>query len=487
MPETIVATPVAHSAAAPSEGAATAEPTPPSYTLLLVDDESAVLGALRRLFRTPGYRVLQATSGEDALAVLAVETVDLVISDMRMPEMDGAQLLDQVRQRYPAVTRLLLTGYADIHSTIAAINRGEIQRYIAKPWDDADLLLIVRDALARKELEAQNRELLRLTQQQNAELAQLNHTLEDRVQARVAEIKQVADMLDASYDELNQTFNVAMAVFSGMLEMRQDGIAGHARRVAELARRVAVRLQFSANAENEVYLAALLHDIGKLGFPDSMLGKPTSLYTPEEISRYHRHPEAGETALMPMPKLHGVAHLIRQHHERPDGYGFPDGLIGHQIQPGALVIAAASDYDGLVHGGAAPQRYLMQDALDLMLPLAGKHYDKAVMAALDAVLREIEPPPVNEYLVLPHELKAGMKLARDLLTPKGTLLLPKGLMFNVKLILQVQKFASSAAVELALYMVKDRVAPPQTPGPTPDPTPSMAPAALVAPQAMAGV
>ena len=439
------------------------EAATPSHTLLLVDDEPSVLSSLRRLFRGSGYRVLQAQSGDEALQLLKLEPVDLVISDMRMPEMDGAQLLDQVRQRHPTVTRILLTGYADINSTIAAINRGEVHRYISKPWDDVDLQLIVKEALSRQELEKQNRELLRLTQTQNEELNRLNTTLEDRVKARVAEIQQVSDMLDAAYDELSQTFTVAMTVFAGMMEMRQTGIAGHSRRVAELARRVAVQMKLDANTENEVYLAGLLHDIGKLGFPDSMLGKPTSMYSPEEKSRYHKHPEAGEAALMPLPKLHGVGHIIRQHHERPDGYGFPDGLIGHQVHVGALIIGAVSDYDGLVHGGAAPQTYVMEDALKLMNGVAGKHYDKAVMAALDSVVRELEPPPVDEYLVLPHELKAGMRLSRDLLSPKGTLLLPKNLVFNAKLILQIQKFSSAATVELALYIVKDRVAPPKTP------------------------
>jgi len=453
------------------EPAVATEPAPPSHTLLLVDDEPSVLSALRRLFRGSDYRVLLAGSGDEALQMLVLEPVDLVISDMRMPEMDGAQLLEQVRQRHPATVRILLTGYADINSTIAAINRGEVHRYISKPWDDVDLQLIVKEALSRRELEQENRELLRITQAQNEELNSLNATLEDRVKARVAEIKQVADMLDAAYDELSQTFTVAMTVFAGMMEMRQTGIAGHSRRVADLARRVAVQMKLDANAENEVYLAGLLHDIGKLGFPDSMLGKPTSMYAPEEISRYHKHAEAGETALMPLPKLHGVAHIIRQHHERPDGYGFPDGLIGHQIQVGALIIGAVSDYDGLVQGGVAPQTYAMEDALTLMQGLAGKHYDRAVMAALGSVVRELEPPPVDEYLVLPHELKAGMRLARDLLSPKGTLLLPKKLVFNTKLILQIQKFSSAATVELALYIVKDRLSPPKSPPtlPTPDP------------------
>ena len=115
-------------------------------TLLCVDDEANILSALKRLFRPHGYRVLTALSGEQGLKLLGETGVDLVISDMRMPEMDGASFLEQVRQRWPDTMRILLTGYSDITSTIAAVNRGEIYRYIAKPWLDDDVLLAVRQA-----------------------------------------------------------------------------------------------------------------------------------------------------------------------------------------------------------------------------------------------------------------------------------------------------------------------------------------------------
>ena len=157
---------------------------PPPPTVLLVDDEPSVLSALRRLFRTQGYRIEQATGGADALALMRNTPVDLVVSDMRMPGMDGAAFLAQVRTLYPMAARILLTGYADITSTIAAINDGAIHRYISKPWDDNDLLLVVGDALQRRGLELENSRLLALTQSQNQALTTLNLVLEARVAER---------------------------------------------------------------------------------------------------------------------------------------------------------------------------------------------------------------------------------------------------------------------------------------------------------------
>ena len=121
--------------------------------VLVVDDEAGILSALKRLFRPVGYKVLTAESGAAALEILAAEHVDLIISDMRMPGMTGAQFLAQAKASYPDIVRILLTGYSEVGSTIAAINEGGIYHYLPKPWDEHDLLLTVKRALANgKEL-----------------------------------------------------------------------------------------------------------------------------------------------------------------------------------------------------------------------------------------------------------------------------------------------------------------------------------------------
>ena len=171
-------------------------------TLLLVDDEPSILSALRRLFRPHGYRIFTAESGAAGLAILEQESIDLIISDMRMPEMDGATFLKQVRQRWPQAMRILLTGYADITSTVSAINEGEIYRYIAKPWDDTEMLTVVREATERQRLESENRRLTALTQAQNEELKSLNASLEQKVAERTAELRQALSFVEQAHGEL---------------------------------------------------------------------------------------------------------------------------------------------------------------------------------------------------------------------------------------------------------------------------------------------
>jgi response regulator RpfG family c-di-GMP phosphodiesterase len=157
-------------------------------TLLFVDDEANILSALKRLFRPHGYRIFTAGGGAEGLEIMARESVDLVVSDMRMPEMNGAQFLEQVRLNWPETVRILLTGYAEIGATIDAINKGQIYRYISKPWEDNDIVIAVQHALERKLLQREKQRLELLTKKQNEELRELNESLEDKVKARTEEV-----------------------------------------------------------------------------------------------------------------------------------------------------------------------------------------------------------------------------------------------------------------------------------------------------------
>lgn len=425
-------------------------------TVLTVDDEPSVLSALRRVFRAQGITTLQATSAAEGLALLKTHPVDLVISDMRMPEMDGARFLERVRAHDESIVRILLTGYADMSSTIAAINKGAIHRYIAKPWDDQDLVLVVREALTRRSLEQKNAELTALTQRQNALLRDANQNLESRVAARTAELQQINDMLDAAYEDLDNTFVLAVNVFSSLMELR-GGHPGHARRVADLSRETAKRLGLPEREVRDIQLAALIHDIGAIGFPDAMLSKPISTYTAEEHQRYRRHPVEGETALMALSQLQGVAKIVRQHHERVDGKGFPDGLAGADITMGARIVAAASDLDELTHGALGELNQSVERAHSMLTGGIDTRYDGAVVNTLLKVASDLAASAKDHVHIGVRDLRPGMVLARAVLSAKGATLLAAGYVFDERVVKQVTAFSMKEGVQLTLWVRRDSI------------------------------
>lgn len=419
--------------------------------VLFVDDEAPILSALRRLLRPLGYRILMAESGAAGLELLAHEEVDLVVSDMRMPQMDGAQFLEQVRLRFPKVQRMLLTGYADMNSTIAAINRGEIHRYIAKPWDDQDLLLAVREGLSRRRLEQENLRLTELAQAQNAQLAAANASLEARVKARTAEIEQINGMLEQAYAQLEQNFLLSMDVFAGLLELRQSGAAGYSRQVAQLARSMGEMMKLPARDVQDVYVAGLLHEIGKFSLPDALLTKPFSSLTSEEQVRYRKHALAAEATLMPLAELQRVARLVRLQQERFDGNGYPDGLAGDELPVAAQILALAAEYQALSEGRLSLRRPTAKEAAQTVMGFSGTHYSEPVVQAFKDVLNR-EANRANDRLIDASELRPGMVLARDLLSPKGSLLLAAGFRFDPRVVRQIHEYVRREGSKLTLHV-----------------------------------
>jgi response regulator RpfG family c-di-GMP phosphodiesterase len=429
----------------------------PAARILCVDDEQNILSSLRRLLRGEGYQIFVAEGGQAGLDLLAVESIDLVISDMRMPEMDGACFLEHVRSKWPDTIRILLTGYADVHSILDAINRGEIYRYITKPWHDADFLLTIRHALERKELERDKLRLEAITHQQNEQLRELNANLESKVQTRTQELKTAMDSLLGANQKLKTSFLTSIKIFSSLIEMRDSSLAGHSRKVADLARRIANKMGLNANETQEIFIAGLLHNIGKIAFSDDLLAMPVNTMNAENLGKYRKYPTRGEQLLMPLEDLQETAKIIRAQQERFDGEGYPDHLSGFNVPLGSRILAIAGDYFNLQIGTLLQRKLRPEEAHVVIMQNSGKRYDPLVAKAFDELLHGVsavatESAPVKnsngvgvEKVVGTGDLRPGMIISQDIISRDGYLLLSADHTFDEKMIRQIREFEASPA------------------------------------------
>lgn len=387
--------------------------------VLLVDDEPKVLSALKRLLHRERFDVVTTTSPEDVPSLMGEASYAVVVSDHRMPGMEGPELLEKVREASPDTIRIMLTGCADVQTAMEAINRGAVYRFLTKPWNDEELRITVRQGVSQYELVSENRRLEGLIQKQNEELKDLNQNLERKVELRTEEISR----LNA---ELEKSFVGSVQVLAGLAEMHSTVIGSHSKRVRALSKEVAARLGLSGRDLFQVEIAAALHDIGKIGISPDILRKPEASLGRHEQAVYQRHPVQGEAVVRMVPDLGEASRLIRHHHERFDGRGFPDHLQGHKIPVGSRVIAAVDAYDKALNTRSLFASATPEKALRFVRGRVNDCFDLEVASALSHCLKEgnVALEDGVEVEVRLADLREGMVLSRELRTSRGVLLLP---------------------------------------------------------------
>ena len=427
-------------------------------TVLLVDDEESILNSLRRLLRGQPYDVKLATSGEQALAQMAEGPVDLVMSDARMPGMDGATLLAQINQHHPSTVRILLTGYADPSAIIKAVNDGQIHRYISKPWNDDELLMTLRQALDHQHSERERQRLELLARRQNAQLRLLNNDLEKRVAARTPELQQTADMLDLAYEELKHSYVTGTEVFSMLANLRLPPAKQTNRQIIELVRCYCRVHALDEAISRDLAMAAALYNIGKLSWPDSMIVAPSDQLMHGDRDRYRDYPRQSEALLMTLEPMKDAARLILHHQEHWDGSGFPDRLKGEAIPFGARLLKLAVDFVELQRGLILERQMNSDEALLYLHKYAGRLYDPALLeyfvqvcASLHSDLTLVDP---EVQVCTTRDLAPGMVLARNLNADNGMLLLNAGKVLSAAL---VEKLVAFESMEGGKYCIFVRV------------------------------
>jgi putative two-component system response regulator len=318
-----------------------------------VDDDAQVRQVLTRVIATHGLSPMEASSGAEALSVLKhVGEVPLCISDIYMPEMDGVTFLREALQRYPDMAIIMLTGMAEVNTAVECLKLGALD-YISKPVMVEEVRARLDKALEKRRLVLENR-----FYQQSLEL-----------RVRDLDRKNRASLING----------VQMLVHA--LEAKDAYTSGHSSRVSRYAVKTAVLFGFADDALEHIRLGGELHDIGKIGTREAILNKPGAL-TPQEFEHIKEHSVLGEKILAPfLSQSPSVLRVVRSHHERMNGSGFPDGLRGNKIPLEARIVAVTDAFDAMTTNRAYRPPREVPDAIDELRRCCDTLFDPQVVEA----------------------------------------------------------------------------------------------------------
>jgi response regulator RpfG family c-di-GMP phosphodiesterase len=391
-------------------------PEPAMHRILIVDDEDIVLVALRETLKREGYEVATAPDGILGLERVKKESFSVILSDQQMPNMTGLEFLSQVKRIQPDATRILITAVLSLNTVIDAINKGEIYRFIVKPWLREELLATIKNAVQRYELICRNAVLQATTLAMNDKLSQLNKSLAEQV-SRVAEQNQQLGKLNEALEQnLQRSINLCLRT----METFYPVLGSQARRVYEICKVLAQSLRLPPDQRQILEVSAWLADVGLVGVSRQLIKRwheePFTLNEAEQTVIEH-HPVLGQELAAFVQPLESVGPVIRAHHERFDGTGYPDQLAGDSIPWLGRLLAVAVSY--------AECRYEGPAALEAIKLGSGTAFDPDAVRALMRGLPNATVPRRQREVLL-SELEPGMVLAKGIYTAAGLLLIPEG-------------------------------------------------------------
>lgn len=329
-----------------------------SGLVLAVDDEPAIRAVIKRFLERTGHRVDTATSSEEAMEQLALTRYDVVLTDLKMTGATGLDLLEEIRSRWPETRTILMSGQAEAADAAIAIEHG-IDRLLLKPFDLEVLRAAVERALAER-----------------------------RAQTNVAKDRNLLDEMARQRETTSRSWILRAAqALATAVEAKDSYTAGHAARVTAYALAIA---EVTGGIDTTSFrLAGQLHDVGKIGVPDAVLNKPGK-FTEQETSAIRKHPEIGTRILEPLIDDPIVIGVVRSHHERWDGHGYPDGLSGEETPLEARILAVADTLDAMSSNRAYRDGLPWDVALAEIRRCGGTQFDPGVVGAFERALPTLD-------------------------------------------------------------------------------------------------
>ncbi|MBU2600316.1 response regulator [bacterium] len=332
-----------------------------SKKILIIDDNEDTGQVLSFALQDRGYKVEIALTGRESLEKLKQKCFNLSLIDMKLPDIEGIELLKSLRKSYPEMVEVVITGHASLENSVKALNAGA-WAYITKPFQMEEVLITLKEALEHQQLTVENKKLIK------------------KLKEEIVMHKNLEKERQQNLRELEKTMDGAIEAISLIIESRDPYTAGHQKRVANLACTIAREMGVSEKRIKGLYLAGLIHDLGKIHIPAEILSSP-SLLTEAEYSMFKVHPQIGYDILKHIEFPWPIANIILQHHERIDGSGYPHGFHDDDILLEAKILAVADVVDAITSHRPYRPALGIERALEEIFCHQDTLYDSAVVNA----------------------------------------------------------------------------------------------------------
>jgi len=429
--------------------------------LLMLDDQEDILKSLTRVLRKE-YQLVGFTRGEDALDYLNQHPVDLILSDMRMPQMNGAQFLAASRAIQPNAVRLLLTGYSETEAAVEAINQGGIHTYLSKPWDNQALRLSLSKAAEFYLLQQERNRLLQTLADKNRQLKEANTSLEQKVTQRTKSLVVTNERLEKLLTSHRSLYKDLLAMLSMAVGYRKGNASGNLERLAMQSRKVALQLELSDRQASLVQISALLHNVGLLATSCEEIATPSvAAVAPNRAGQVGvSQPDKQKLALtektlqmlQSLNRFQSHQAVIRHLDENYDGSGVPAHLCAEDIPIESRIIRVVRDYENMLAGECDKTLVAPRAARQQLRQGCGAVYDPRVV---DAFLTVQHERPQNEtgdleYCIGVEELQPGQVLSRDLVLSNGNTMLTSGSTLTTSSVERIREYARQRNEPLAV-------------------------------------
>lgn len=436
------------------------EPTETSPCILIVDDEPYVLRAIQRLLKSLSVEVLVASDGMQAIQELRQNSgVAVIISDQFMPGMSGADLLEHVREEHPDAVRVMLTGNNDLATAIEAINRGDVFRFVLKPWKNNELLSIVEMALKQHNIQMSYKRYQALLADQNDRLRELNEELESRVRERTRALLSSREEISKLYDELQESFDSTIQVLLSSMELGDIKIVDHCRRTAQRAQQLSIAVSLPEGMVKPLVRAGLLHWIGLVGAPTSMFAKYVTDLDVEEQAIWEFHTLLGQQVVQSVPALQRTGLIMLHYLNQYDDIDFRVGAdigngvtLDEDLLLGCRILNICSAFErartiSQARRADDTDAMITTKGMNILKQGSGTRFDPNLVRQFrDTVEAQLRHSRSERKLNSITELIPGMILSRPIETIQGIPIAPQDIAITAELLRRFQLFHNTGGL-----------------------------------------